>query len=253
MEPRKFIIAFSVILCSWVIQGYSQSQITVSTPEMTLNENNLEIQFDILNSTPEQKFDVRIEITDSEGKRIQSRSLSGDIGDRITGGRDKVINWNLTADKITMDAGLFFQVLAELSREANAKPELTRKNIILQSLPFPGLGLSKQNPGKPHWLRGVAGYSCVAGSIAFISLSTINENKQDLGQEYYDKSIQQWHVSQGMIYTAIGVWATDLIWNIVATKDLKNESSFYPSKGISIHPSYHPETRSPLVGFTYNF
>lgn len=268
MKHRKFIIAFSVILFSWINQGYSQSQITVSTPEMALNENNLEIRFEILNSTHEQKFNVKIEITDSEGKRIQAQSLSGDIGSGITGGTDKVINWNLTADKITMDADLFFQVIAEVSHEvdnseyieslikmaeSNAKPELTRKNIILQSLLFPGLGLSRKNPGKPHWLKGVAGYSCVAGSIGFISLSKINENKQDLGQKYYDKSLQQWYVSQGMMYTAIGVWVTDLIWNVVATKELKNESSFHPSKGITIHPSYYPETRSPMLGFTYNF
>lgn len=268
MEMQKYIIAFSVLVFTWTTQGNSQSQITISTPEMTLNENNLEIRFDIINTAPEQKFDVKIEITDTEGKMIQARSLSGDIGSGIPGGRDKVINWNLTADNITMDADLFFQVLAELSRdvddpeyieslikmaESNARPELTRKNIILQSLLFPGLGLSKQNPGKPHWLKGVAGYSCVVGSIGFISLSKINENRQDQGQEYYEKSIQQWYVSQGLMYAAIGIWATDLVWNIAATKNLKNETSYYPPKGISIHTSYHPPSRSPLLGLTYNF
>ena len=268
MNMNRIRIVSIFIFSLFLYPCNAQSKISISTPEISLSDNNIIIGYNILNSSSDQEFNVNIEITDINGSPLQARSLSGDLGPGISGGMNKVINWNLTADNIYLDANLYFEVIAELtsgtkvpdnitalnnSDKSYSEKELTRKDVIAQSLLFPGLGMTKLKGGSPHWIKGAAGYSCLVGSIGFFSLSNMNENRQDQGQEYYDKSVNQWYTAQTLLFSAIGVWVVDVIWNLAGTRDSGNDASLSYSKGISFHTAYHPETRSPGIALTYRF
>ena len=92
-----------------------------------------------------------------------------------------------------------------------------RTGIILQSLALPGLGLSRMT-GKPHWLRGVAGYGCIAGSIILNrqAISTYDDiddlEDYDDKNELFQKSLNRDNISEVLAYAAIGIWV-DIGWH----------------------------------------
>jgi len=75
------------------------------------------------------------------------------------GGNNKKITWDFAADNIYPETGIYVQVNAEILTSAETakiiRPvkSISRGGIILQSLVFPGWGLSRINRGKPHWLK----------------------------------------------------------------------------------------------------
>lgn len=241
--------------------------------------NKVQISYDLLNSTKKDTYTIRIEVTDSEGKTINARSLSGDIGEEIIGGRNKIILWDIEADSIFLDDEIFVQVYAlaapapvaeELPAEeppAEEPPMMTgstsreynRTAIILQSVAFPGLGLSRINPGQPHWIRGVAGYGCIAGSIYFNSKAVSSyqayENSDNLDEvdDLFNQAVKQDNISEALAFIAIGIWVTDLVWTIAGTSGLKNDQLAGDSKGFSIGTNVEPVSSVPLIAFRYRF
>ena len=133
-----------------------------------------------------------------------------------------------------------------------------RTGIVLQSLALPGLGLSRVT-GKPHWLRGVAGYGCIVGSIVLNrqAVNTFNEINDlvyfDEINEAYDKSLQQDNISEILAYAAIGIWVTDFIWTLVGTSDLNKPFYYSESRGFSFGSNLDPLTNVPLVSVRYRF
>ena len=184
---------------------------------LELIDNYINIFYDILNTDRSVKFKIWVEITDSTGNKLNAQSLSGDIGENVNGGNDKKITWDLTNDSIYPDAGVYIQVNAEIIKPVNS---IRRGGVFLKSLVFPGWGLSSMNKGKPHWLKGVAGYGCLAAAVVYNkkAISSYDDYliNDDLNEAdtYYDNSVKYDNLSEIFAYTAIGIWVTDLIWTI---------------------------------------
>lgn len=284
-----------LITCFLIIDPlcYGQSY-EVSDPKLELRNNNLHISYDIINSHPSDEFSVSMRISDITGGEITARALSGDIGEQVKGGSNKLIVWDLTADKIVMNARIFvkiyataivtpetdpvitpqedddpvedFQEESTVMRDTKEEPgppmnetqSFNRTFLILQSLPLPGLGLSRLT-GKPHWIRGVAGYGCIAGSIGLnrAAMNTYEhipeypdyDDKSDL----FDKSQRQDNISEVLAYAAIGIWIGDIIWTIVGTSDLNMRSLNSETNGFSIRTTIDPLSYTPLIGVRYAF
>lgn len=146
--------------------------------------------------------------------------------------------------------------LKEQVRNYSGSP--SRGSLVLQSLVFPGLGLSRVT-GKPHWIKGVVGYGCLAGSLLMNrkAIATV-DSFQDLESENelfdaFDQSVNQDNVSEILAYTALGVWVTDLVWTIVGTSGMSGNPSYAHQKGLSLKSDFDPVSRAPLVGVIYRF
>lgn len=242
----------------------AQNGIHVSDPELELKDQVVYIQYDILNSSQANLFEVDIEITDADGKKIRARALEGDIGKDIKGGRNKLITWDLEKDQFFINSEVFVKINAKLTNPpenessvdnnalaiepAKAKTK-TRSGLVLQSIVFPGLGLSRYT-GDPHWIKGAAGYGFIAGSVIFNlqarnTYRSIEEfpeftDKQDL----LDQSIRQDNISTILGIAAIGIWLTDIVWTVRGTSSLP-----WFSAGSSIDPLTH----APLLSLRYRF
>ena len=260
----------------------AQSDFDVSEPRFELKDNSVRISYDILNSNPSENFVVSVEITDADGKRIKVKALGGDIGEGVSGGKNKMITWDLGADNIVMNAEITVNIHAELvlpsisspgeNKEDNQGGNNKRKDVtaditaqgynrtglILQSLALPGLGLSRTT-GNPHWIKGVAGYSCIAGSVVlnkaavatydgFLEAGTTEDAEIKLS-----KSVRQDNISEVLAYMAIGIWVSDIIWTVVGTKDISKNPLYSGTKGISVTTGIEPLTISPMVGIIYRF
>ena len=146
-------------------------------------------------------------------------------------------------------------------KETSTAAELeryTRSGLILQSLTLPGLGLSRMT-GKPHWLRGVAGYGCIAGSVV-LNRQAVNtyggiSDLEDYNEknDLFQKSQSQDNISEVLAYAAIGIWVTDFIWTFAGTSDLKKDPFLGDVSGFSLKTTIDPLTYAPLVGIRYRF
>jgi hypothetical protein len=256
-----------ILLALFVILYNSSAQVSVkiSKPTLEIQDNKLIINYDILHSKQSERFNIWIEVTDTAGNIVEAKSLGGDVGENITGGNNKKIVWNLEADNINLEIGIYIEVNAEISvipevsETISQQRTLKRSNVILQSIVFPGLGLSRIKQGKPHWLKGVMGYGCIATSFIYnrkaVSsyddyLSASDPKKID---EYYDNSVKQDNLSEVFIYAAIGVWVADIIWTVVGSSDMKKDPNISHMGGFSIGPSSIPYSKIPVVALKYNF
>ncbi len=298
MKVTVLFILTIVLACTFHT-GHAQSGVAVSTPELSFtSQGGVQISYDILNTLASENFFIRLEVSDSKGRLINARSLEGDVGPHVPGGSNKRIIWDIGSDSIFLDEEIFVQVYARkeapqkmeetpvltetiakensppgddpLTKEVNPtdnsvfKEEsgsrtLNRTFLIFQSVLFPGLGLSRVNKGQPHWIKGVAGYGCIAGAIYFNSkaISTYdayrNSDRLDQVDEIYNRAVRQDVTSEILAYAAIGIWVTDLVWTIVGTSDLKGHQSSSINKGISVGTSVEPLSAAPMIAFRYRF
>ncbi len=284
------LLIISILICDPVCLGQT---IEVSDPRLELRDNNIHITYDILNSDPSDEFTVSMQITDATGQVVPANALTGDIGDMVKGGSNKHIVWDLTADKIVMNSKIYVKILAkavapplkeqetlpvvkdpveEIQEESPAlnrpeKEEVTqgvvsksfsRSSLILQSLPIPGLGLSRLT-GNPHWIRGVVAYGCITGSIVLnrMAVDTYSQIPGELEWDDKNKLFQQSQKQDGfselLAYAAIGIWVSDLIWTIVGTSDLKKSPVYSETNGFSFRTTIDPLSSAPLIGIRYLF
>ncbi len=261
----------ALVLCLISITGaVAQTNIVVSKPQLEFKDNNIIVFYNILNSEESQSFRVWLDVSDTEGNKIETRALSGDVGNGIDGGTDKKIFWNLTADNIYIDALLSVKINAELVKAEIKNPGtevaitassfkeytgVNRGGLYVQSLLFPGWGMSRIGKG-PHWLKGVAGYGCFVGSFVYNTKALTNyrdyKNTIDVkeGNRLYALSTKQDRISEGLAIAGAVVWLTDLIWTFGGTQKIKN--SLHAS-GISIEPYYEAFVNAPVIALKYNF
>jgi hypothetical protein len=124
------LIILVIILSSVFTDCTGQVTFTVSQPRLSLSEGNLKITYDILDTRPDDKFNIWLEITDSSGTVLNANTLKGDIGDSINPGENKQIVWNLSADNIFIDNTINIEIIAE-----RIKPEITSEEKDMSEIP----------------------------------------------------------------------------------------------------------------------
>lgn len=264
-----FVIIFSLVIVLAGSVCNAQTKVEISKPRLVLEEDQINIHYDILNSSRTDIFRIWIEITDSTGNYIPALSLSGDIGENVKGGSDKMITWDYVADNIYPETGIYVQINAEIITHIEADDiiipdkvpdiKISRAVVIAQSMVFPGWGLSRINKGKPHWLKGVAGYGCLAASFVYNRKAVssyedyLNASGIDETDKFYENSVKEDNLSEIFAYTAAGIWVMDLIWTIAGSSGLRKEPEYSQVKKISVYPVYEPSMRAQMVTVTYTF
>lgn len=254
------LILFNVQFCN------AQQKANVSNTKVSIDNDFVLIRYDIVNYDQSSEFEVWIRISNSKGDSLHAATLQGDIGFHIKGGRNKEIIWHPAEDSIFLNEDIGIQVLANLKikpgPQSETKPsenisEYNRTGIILQSLAFPGLGLSKMNGG-PHWIRGIAGYACIAGSVVFnqkANQTYANYGGADTGteaSELLSKAESQTTISNVFAFSAIAIWITDLTWTLIGTSGM-NKSKSTSDSGWSIGSEYDYLSQTPMVSIKYGF
>ncbi len=246
-----------LVLCfSGLLFSRAQQAISISEPHIEQDGGIIRISFDILNSTPEQFFNIEIRITNAQGVRFPVGSLTGDAGERIRGGRDKQVSWDPVKDGVQMNEQVFVEVLARPVKGVVASgTSYKRSTLVLQSLPLPGLGLSRYT-GKPHWIRGVVAYGCVAGAVVLNRMAASNyesiSTEPDFNEKVnlHEKAVSQDRTSEILGWSALGIWVADVVWTVMGSSDLKGRGMKW---GLSFGGGVDPHTSVPLLNVCYRF
>ncbi len=245
---------------------FSQSAARVSDPRLEVRDNTIHISYDILNGVPGEKYVISIKVRNDKGNALPASSLKGDIGMVEDAGVNKVIIWDPGADHVFIDSEIFIKVNCEIvlplppavtpaedslmiDQPGTAPGQYTLTGVMLRSLALPGLGLNRIT-GKPHWLKGVAGYACLAGSVVMnrVALNTYDgiealEEFEDKDELYQD-ALTQNKISQALAYSAAVIWVSDLVWTLVEGSKQHN---------LSLGSEIDPFSNMPLLCFRYSF
>ncbi len=235
--------------------------VKIEITSLEIVNNKLVITFDFVEDNEDNRYDIWVEITNLSDKRINARTLKGDLGDKLEGGKGKQIIWDYIADDVVLNEEINVEVKALISRSeiSNLTSTSAGKAILLSAI-FPGWGLSKLDPGKPYWIMGISTYLLATSSIV---LNRSAENhylnyKTDLNQESSDESLEksksQDQLSKVTAYSAIGIWAINIIWTVAKASKSKNKSfGSLNNQKIQFFSSYNPMFKSSGFTLKYNF
>lgn len=268
-RPLGFLYVNSVVrvlqglfLFCFSFSAIGQIEVRFSDPDLELINGKLQISYNILNSKSNERFSVWIEVTDVNGDVIKARTLSGDFGDYVSGGGGKIILWNLIADEVSDGQGIYVQLIGEKFNPKESTVQISsisRMGAVLRSAAFPGWGLSKIHPGNPHWIKGVAGYGCLAGSVIYNQkAATSYQNYLDSYDSeeritFFNNSEAENTISSIFAYAALGIWLTDIVWTILDSGELSHNTSVSRIEGFSIGSDFEKSTGAPMLSFRYKF
>jgi len=252
---KPITILFLFILTFLIgINAFAQ-KIKVSTTSIENIENKLVIKYDITGTRESQLFNVSLDITSATGQRIRANNVTGDLGNNISGGPDKQIIWDYTADNLIMNGNLNIEVIAILA----TKSVNVGKSLVFSAV-CPGLGLSKMENKKSFLLLGLAAYGCLGSSIllnmkgnnsydAYVS-NTIDAQNDEL----FNKSQNQIQLSKTLAYSALGIWGTSLIWTLLKGHDKnKTELAGIDKNRFLFYSLYDPVTNTKGFSIRYRF
>ncbi len=266
MKTLKYIalfLGFSVFSFSAVL---SQSKATIENVDFFQDGDNIIIKYDILKAKKDESFMIWVEVISLESGRISPKSLIGDVGNYVTGGKGKEIVWNVKGDNIDLDEEISIEVMGKPNVQAAeyiqdpVKVRTERKVSVPTamglSLILPGLGNTYAKKGGAYWLLGVAGYGMIAGSVIMnnSAYNTYQDYKDEKDasdrKDLYDKADQKDKISKYLIYGAAGIWALDLLWTGLQAGSVNRK---YRASKVMIYPVYDPLHQSTGVNLTIRF
>ena len=243
---------FSILMLFLLIaikSGAQDYKITVSNQELTGNKLYITFQIDCKNLN--DKFRISIEVKKQNGEPIVPKSISGDLGDNIKPGNNKIIVWDLEQDTIYLNNE---EISLEVFCEKQIK-YISKGSIVLMSVVLPGLGQSKMT-GKPWWIGGVAAYGALAGGFVFHKscLDSYEQYKAEKTNasdraELWDQVQKQNSISNIFFISAASIWVSNLIW--VSVTPNTNEPRKHA--GVYLRPMAVPCYKGALVSLKLDF
>ena len=263
MSKRPFITVLLILFCFslFSVNGFGQTEARIINIDFNLVGENIVITYSIVNYAPGEKFNITIEIITESGKKLNARSLTGDVGSNITGGSNRKVTWNYKNDNITLTEGIYVEVIAK-SLLVIEKPEPPKRKSLggafVKSLFFPGWGNSSISGG-PYWLFGFAGYGCAAGSVLMNmqSYQSLEDYRVSLDVDERDQLFSdaesQNQLSTILMAGAAAIWVTDITILLIKGNKPQNLSYKQNSTGPKLGYSIDPISKSPVMTLKITF
>jgi len=246
----KYLLILYILSSSGFL--FCQNSASITNPSLRLLNHKLIIEYNILNSSTNDLFKIWLIATDSDGHNLNAVSLTGDIGNNITGGTGKTITWDIEKDGYYKSSDVFIEIkgekikpLAEAEiQKKDVSPEKIEKmkpvkeyetiGLLSRSVLIPGLGQSIMEKRKPYYLIGIIGYGCIGTSIYLNYRADDNYSQYreiyavDLNRAIalYDKADFQYKTSNVLGYSAVAIWIADLVWTAIAAGNYHSQREY---------------------------
>lgn len=210
----------------WATVLFAQtSRIDNTRLSLSKTADSLLVRYNLTGIYP--AFNVKLEVTDSLGITIPAITLSGDVGNNVNVGVDKIIYWNMNADKANVyGTQLFAKVTANIAIPAKVKKQ--------QKIWIP-------------WLYIAAGASAATGMYAHLKANSIYDNYSPSSQtdeaEQYRANVQRYDNISKVAFGAAGGFGIAGVIVHIKHNQKKHAMSL----------SYIPVTDGAVVGLTCNF
>ena len=263
MSKKPFLHVLLILFCFGLfsVNGLGQTKAKIINIDFNLVGEDIVITYDIINYAPGEKFDITIEVITESGKKLNTKSLTGDVGRNISGGNKKQITWDFKNDNIELTEGIYIKVIAE-SLLVIEKPKPPKKKSLggafAKSMVFPGWGNSSISGG-PYWLFGFAGYGCVAGSLMFNNQSyqsledyRVSHDINERDQLFSDAESKN-QLSTILMIGAGAIWVTDITILLIKGNKSQNFSYKQNEAGPKLGYTIDPISKSPVMTLKITF
>ncbi len=265
----QLIILVAMLALVPAKEATAQSKAGIFNVDFTVSRDSLIITYDILKSKFSERFNITFTVKAVTGKTYAPKTVTGDVGNNVFGGKGKRIVWEVSKDNVLIDEEVFVEVLGQpvvegqqpaaavvtapvKSNADKGAKTFSKGGAIALSAIFPGWGISKQKQGGAYWLIGVATYGVAAAGIFMnmSSSSTYDKYKEattaDERNTLYDKAVSQNKTGNILLYTAAGLWVCNMVWTIATPNKVK-------SSGFSFGGSIDPGSARPVFCCQYKF
>jgi hypothetical protein len=218
MKRSLFLILFCSLL---IFDAFSQK---VDSIKVEQSGDFIKIRYKILNSTPDQVYRVRVYFSVNGGLNQEIRSISGDVGDQVIGGKSEYwAVWDVLKDVEEIKA-VEFVVRAEIVKDISVpgeKEKVKSKHIVsliaAAQLPGPGFGARLSFLGKfGVSLQAVSGKGSIDDPV-YTDDPSLKRFSLDLASRIANKNTFQTHLLTGI---TVGQ---------AVIKDTYNGSTSYPT------------------------
>jgi len=227
MEQISKILLFSVLCLLFSKTGFSQeSNAEFTNIDFYLVEEKILVSYD-LKAKSTELFEIALEFVDlGTSQIILPKTLEGDVGPNIKGGKGKQIYWDVFKD---LPNGIESEIRPQLKILKYERIFGGPANA-LKSVPVPGLGDfavkdHREMIFKPY-IKTVLAY----GLVGFGVMQKLNSNKyyddylnSENPEEWidlYDKANASLNQSAVLIGAGAAIWLSDIVW--VAVRGAKN-------------------------------
>ena len=192
LNMRKQNLLLSLILLFfWYYSSYSQD-FSITEPKAEFDGYRLSISYDLIHKKQSDLFYVLPKLNKKGGNPIHANSLTGDLGDSISPGKNKNIHWIPENEALYLSDTVIIELMAEKYERSYNK-----STMMLLSTAFPGLGQTKIHQKKAWLITGIAAYGTLAGGLVMRNnyLTTYNSYQIELDpierSELFDQSQNQ--------------------------------------------------------------
>ncbi|UCH15133.1 MAG: hypothetical protein JSV22_03995 [Bacteroidales bacterium] len=237
------------------INSFTQTYARIENTNLEVDEGRLIISYDLINTRPNERFDVWVDISNASGQAIRTKNISGHIGKNIVGGKGLNIIWNFESEGIDFEGNINVQVMAELVTVHNLKVE----RILIKSAVFPGWGLHDIEKINPYLLIGVAGYGSVAAALIFNSKSNVTYDKYLSSDDIVERETlysdfnKQENTTKIFGYSAAAIWILDIGWATIKYLNKTGKVNADVNPRFRIGYDFYKYGNTPLLTFKYNF
>jgi hypothetical protein len=202
---KRIIIS---LLLLFGLLPFIQSQ-TVDSIKVEQAGDLIKIHYKILNSNPNQVFRVTVLCSINGGLQSVIKSLSGDFGDNVVGGRSEyMVLWDVLKD-VDEVKSVDFSVKAELIRDNTnlnlkeaKKDKVHKKNFNIMAsaqLPGPGFGIRTGYMGNFGFsVQYIVGKAVLIPNSGYTSRPNLKHITLDLTKRIINKESFQMHMMIGM-------------------------------------------------------
>jgi len=238
------------------INTLAQTSARIENTRLEIDEGRLIINYDLVYTRHNERFNVWVNITKPSGQKINTKNITGHIGQNIAGGKGLIIVWNYESDGIDYEGEVDVQVMAELMAASSLRIE----KVLLKSAVLPGWGLYGMEKSSPYFLFGVAGYGSVAAALIYNSKSdktyTDYLHSTDIykRESLYSDYTRQTNASRIFGITAAAIWIADFGWATIKYLNKANTVASNPGRiNIHIGYDYYAFGNAPVLSVMYNF
>jgi hypothetical protein len=185
---------------------------------LQLNENQLQVQYDLIGKKTLEPVKVRLLFYDSQYRIYIPKAITPEAGLRVAPGSKRSIAWDFAQDMKKIDVGLHPYLIAG---EVTAHNFGTGPEAALLSLAVPGLGnyfvTNTRHQSIKPWMKTISSWGLIAlGTIAANEryrddpeLTLDDEKPWKMGDWNYKyfKSDAEFLISAGL-----AIWVADIVW-----------------------------------------
>jgi hypothetical protein len=223
----------------------SQTKAQITDVDFHLEDRYIVVNYNLVGALPNEEMTIELKFITEKDEVITPKSVNTDIGTKVFGDGNKVIQWDVVADQIDLSGNLKASVTITSSKILFKGPG----NAFLSVL-IPGLGgyfVDKNNA------RSVLTTLSTVGFIGYGVYEKLQSNKYYADynesitaieiEDYYTKASDANHKYFIATRVAAGIWALDIIYvtfkGFHNRKVAKNAYTSFRNDGLKLNYAYH--------------